>query len=40
MGLFKEDGDHQLEASRKTSSSPMSAQQEHQQVRRKFLNMR
>ncbi|XP_056286856.1 high affinity cGMP-specific 3',5'-cyclic phosphodiesterase 9A-like isoform X1 [Pseudoliparis swirei] len=39
MGLFKEDGDHQLEASRKTSSSPMSAQQEHQQVRRKFLNM-
>ncbi|XP_034405053.1 high affinity cGMP-specific 3',5'-cyclic phosphodiesterase 9A-like [Cyclopterus lumpus] len=37
MELFKEDGDHQ--SSPKPRSSLLSVQEEHQQVRRKFLNM-
>ncbi|KAM6892856.1 high affinity cGMP-specific 3',5'-cyclic phosphodiesterase 9A-like [Lycodopsis pacificus] len=40
MGLFKEDSDHQLSnLSPKPKSSQLSAQEQRQQVRRKFLNM-
>ncbi|XP_068447018.1 high affinity cGMP-specific 3',5'-cyclic phosphodiesterase 9A-like isoform X1 [Clinocottus analis] len=40
VGLFKEDGDHQLsKRSPKPSSSQLSAHEQQQQVRRKFLNM-
>lgn len=41
MGLFKEDGDHMLaKLPPKSKSAQLSVQEEHQQVRKKFLNMR
>lgn len=41
MGLFKEDGDHLLaKVPPKSKSAQLSVQEEHQQVHKKFLNMR
>lgn len=40
MGLFKDDGDQQLSKSQKPKTPQLSVQEEREQVRRKFLNMR
>lgn len=41
MGLFKEDGDLLLsKLSPKSKTAQLSVQEKHQQVRKKFLNMR
>lgn len=41
MGLFKEDGDLLLsKLSPKSKTAQLSVEEKHQQVRKKFLNMR